>query len=62
MEQGILFSKAEKSTREYRKSFCFADTPKSAFWDREEQGGPVTEEMAQRYDEIMKKIISPQFF
>ena len=29
MEQGILFSKADKTTLEYRKSFCFAETPKS---------------------------------
>ena len=66
MEQGILFSKADKTTREYRKSFCFAETPKSAFWDRNEQterpGGKVTREEAMSYDAIMEEIILAQFF
>lgn len=64
MERGILFSKAEKPTREYCKAFCFADTPKSAFWDRkdpeETAQRPVTGKKARYYDEIMKKIILPQ--
>lgn len=62
MEQGILFSKAEKSTKEYCKSFCFANASKSAFWDRERlfgrTGKMVTRKEAQLYDEAMEKIIS----
>lgn len=66
MEKGILFSKADKTTREYHKSFCFAETPKSAFWDRNDQTerpcGKVSREEARSYDAIMEKIILAQFF
>ena len=64
MERGILFSKAEKSAREYCKAFCFADTPKSAFWDRKDSKAAdqkqITEKRAQYFDEVIKKIILPQ--
>jgi len=61
MEKGILFSKAKKTTREYEKSFYFAETPWSAFWDREEQR-EVTREEALRYDAIMQNVILKQFY
>ena len=61
MEQGILFSKADKTTREYRKSFCFAETPKRNE-QTERPGGKVTREEARSYDAIMEEIILAQFF
>lgn len=65
MEKGILFSKAEKATCEYEKSFCFGETPRSVYWDRTEQASSlrreVSHEEAQYFDEIMDKIISIQF-
>lgn len=66
MEKGILFSKAEKTPKEYQKSFCFAEMPKSAFWDGEDQIGSVrrevTQEEARRYDAIMEEVVSILFF
>lgn len=61
MEEGILFLKAEKAPLEYQKSFCFAGTQRSAFWDGEAHA-EVTHEEALYYDAVMEKIVSAQFF
>lgn len=66
MEQGILFLKPEKAPVEYQKSFCFAETPRSDFWDGNDPTGrtqpEVTREEAQFYDLIMQKIIAARVY
>ncbi len=62
MEKGILFSEIGRPSREYEKSFCFAETPRSSYWDEEEPNAEVTREEAQRYDAIMEQIIAADFF
>lgn len=59
MEQGILFSELGKAPLEYQKSFCFAETPKSTFWDDEEENLEETTSPgeAKYYDAIAQQFI-----
>lgn len=65
MEHGILFSKSKEPRMQgsdYTKSYVFSDANRSSFWDRDDSSRRfVTPAEAKYYDEIMKKIINPQF-
>lgn len=56
MENGILFSKADKSMKEGQKRYCFADVQKSALWDGKEQE-EVSYQQAQQLDKIIRNVI-----
>ncbi len=67
MEKGILFPKAEKTVRESKKTFCFADVQESALWDgnksarlgREQK--MVSHKQALQLDAIIQGVILKYF-
>jgi hypothetical protein len=65
MERGVLFSDRGIPSLQYQKSFCWAETPRSSFWDEEDQDislhQEVTREKARDYD-IFMEIVTEDFY